>query len=72
MGQSLDDIINSLPRAGGVGVPIVTNQDTNRLVGYATGTLLYHPPEIVLTGGRICAPCPALNDRWRAAALLLR
>lgn len=48
MGKSLDEITNGLPEGRRVGITIVTNQDTNSIVGYATGELVYHPATLVL------------------------
>jgi hypothetical protein len=50
MGQSLDQILPQLKEGDHVGVTIASNQD-NGIVGYAVGSLVFHPAVFNPVGG---------------------
>ena len=47
MGKSLDQILSEAGEDTKVTVTVVTNQD-NLVASYARGTLIYHPPALVV------------------------
>lgn len=52
MGKSLNQILTEAGDGNSIGVTIATNQDdgpSGPIVGYATGTLLYHAPSTFIT-----------------------